>query len=443
MCRWDEWKKIGMGICVVLVSIGIITSFAYSKTTLTFWHHEGASYRMEAFQKVLDKFESDNPDVRVIQEAIPWGDTWPKTLSVIRTGTTPDFQFSLPDLTIFAYLAGGIIPVDEIVRKVDEKYDIIDAQLAMDRFEGHYWGVPIWTMPMLMMYRPSYLEEWMGTTEPPRYWDEWLTYAEKLMADKDGDGKIDVYGMGICAAKNLCTQEQAWTVMTTTGTRLFDEEGNVVFDSPEAVKAVDMYKKLFKYVPEGAENWSWGEINMNFPAGRMAMAPYFAQQRFFYEANNLDLAAVRVPIPREGGKKNTLTYLNDIHIYKQAEAKGHLPAIEKLILFMHEPDNIATLCNMEQGYFIPVTKVGLKSEAFWNDPVIRALKHISEALVDEIPSGTLYGFTTGRASNLAIGAIAGANIIAEVIQRAIILGETPEAAVKWGAEVMRKMAAKK
>ena len=98
---------------------------------------------------------------------------------------------------------------------------------------------------------------------------------------------------------------------------------------------------------------------------------------------------------------------------------------------------------MEQGYFIPVTKVGLKSEAFWNDPVIRALKHISEALVDEIPSGTLYGFTTGRASNLAIGAIAGANIIAEVIQRAIILGETPEAAVKWGAEVMRKMAAKK
>jgi len=57
----------------------------------------------------------------VIQQVVPWGDAWTKTLAAIEAGTTPDFQFSLPELTITAYEANAIIPVDDIIQELEQK----------------------------------------------------------------------------------------------------------------------------------------------------------------------------------------------------------------------------------------------------------------------------------------------------------------------------------
>ena len=45
------------------------------------------------------------------------------------------------------------------------------------------------------MYRPSLLKE-AGYDAPPQTWDELLDMAKTLNKDTDGDGTIDIYGVG-------------------------------------------------------------------------------------------------------------------------------------------------------------------------------------------------------------------------------------------------------
>ena len=446
--RKTMWKKI------ILILMGLLLFSTYlvfaggekeeEKISITFWHHEPPAHRVKAFQMVIDKFMEENPNVQVTQEAVPWDDAWPKTLASISTGTSPDFQFDLPDLNISAYEAGGIIPVDDLVKKIDEEQGYFKSVSNPYYHHGHHWGVPIWHIPFALIYRPSFFKKYMGTTEPPKDWDEFLEYAEKLTVDTDGDGTIDIYGCGIVAGMTLCTAEQIWAFLAQTGTTLFEPDGTVSFYSPEAIKAVQMYKDLFKYAPPAATGWAWGELEMNFPAGKIAMMPYFgAILKAFYEQKNYDLASAPLPYPKDG-KKGTLVYPAALMVFKTAEEKGqkHLDMVKKLIMFMMEPENNYVLTAVQEpGLYMPATRANLEYEKFWSHGPVAEYKDFVKPIAETVEYGSLFGFTYG-AVNLAIGSISGENVLAEMVQKAVIQNVSAEEAVKWAHDRMVEIASK-
>jgi multiple sugar transport system substrate-binding protein len=165
---------------------------------LTFWHHHAPPPRQAAIQKAINLFMKEYPMVKVNIVVVPWEEAWPKTLSAIAAGTTPDVEWSIPDLTIAAWEAGGIIPVDDLVKEIDERYKWFENTIRPYYWEGHYWGVPWSTMAWALMYRPSILKRYLGTPEPPRSWDELFEFAKKLTKPEDG-----VYGIGLTASKTL------------------------------------------------------------------------------------------------------------------------------------------------------------------------------------------------------------------------------------------------
>ncbi|MEM3808218.1 MAG: hypothetical protein QW413_06480, partial [Nitrososphaerota archaeon] len=67
---------------------------------LTFWHHHAPPPRQAAIQKAINLFMEEYPMVKVNIVVVPWEEAWPKTLSAIAAGTTPDVEWSIPDLTI-------------------------------------------------------------------------------------------------------------------------------------------------------------------------------------------------------------------------------------------------------------------------------------------------------------------------------------------------------
>jgi len=440
-------KKIQRGrlvvLWVLLISMGLVfigsTVFAQAKTTITFWHHEPPAHRVKAFQRVIDMFMERNPDIQVVQEVVTWEDAWPKTLAGIQTGTAPDFQFDLPDLNIFAYEAGGILPVDDLVKEIDETQGYFESVLNPYFHHGHYWGVPIWHIPFALIYRPSYFKNYLGTTEPPKNWKELLDYARKLTVDKDGDGRTDIYGIGIVAGKTLCTAEQIWAFLAQTGTTLFDPDGTVSFYSPEAVRALQMYKDLFKYAPPAATGWAWGELEMNFPAGTLATMPYFgAILKSFYEAKNHDLSSAPLPYP-EDGQQGTLVYPAALMVFKTAQERGHLDKVKSLILFMMDPENNWILTAVQEpGLYMPATRANLESKDFWGHGPVAEYKDFVKTLADAVEYGSLFGFTHG-AVNLAIGKISGANVLADMVQKAVIGGVSADKAVKWAHDKMVEM----
>jgi multiple sugar transport system substrate-binding protein len=430
-------KKKSLGLIGMMVGILVfipLLSSAQEKVELTYWHHEAPAHRVAAHQQVIDLFEKEYPDIKIRQEVVMWGDAWPKTLAAIEAGNPPDFQYSIPDLLLTVYRAKAIVPITDMVKEMDEKYHFFAGQIAPYHHQDEYWGIPIWTMVFLLTYRPSYFEEYVGTTEPPKTWEEFLDYAEKLTHGPD------LYGIGLGGAKNLMIDEQAYCIMTTVGAKFFDEKGNIKFDSPQTVKALKFYKEIFQYAPPGADAWSWGEMELNIAAGTVAMAPYFpsVQKRFHEELDTSDYAGAHMPYPPDG-KPGTITYPNEIHVYKQTVARGRLPAVEKYIKFILKPEvNCILTAVQEPGGFYPVTEAASKAPEFWKDPVISRFKKTNEVAMKALEYATLYGFEYGRWVNLGIGDITGADILADVVHRIVTGQMSVEEAVKWGAKQMEK-----
>lgn len=435
-------SKILVSLTLIITVLGLLTLGGASQedVKLTFWHHEAPSHRVKAFQEVINKFNESHPNITVQQEVVSWGDAWSKTLSAIKSGTTPDFQFDIPELNLSAYEANGIIPVDDLVNELDEKYDYYDNNLGMYQHDGHYWGVPVWTMDMVLLYRPTLLKKYVGTTKPPTTWEETLEYAKKLTVDTNDDGKIDIHGIGLTASKTLLTQEQVWSVMTTYGAHIYDEEGNVDVNTQETIEALRMYKRLWEYTPPAATGWSWGETEMNFAGGKIAMMPYFGGlQRRFYQADNLDLRAARLPTPL-GGQRSTVLYPNSIMIFKSAEERGVLEEVKEFIRFIMQPEiNSILTIGQEPGSFLPVTHATAESEHYWDSEYYYAYPSVNEVPVQEVPYGTLYGFSHGEVVNKGIGAVSGANAIAEIVQQVIIQGKSPEEAAEWAQKRIEEL----
>jgi len=428
-------RRLGLiGVVAIALVFVPLVSLAQETVELTYWHHEAPAHRVAAHQQVIELFEKEYPNIKIHQEVVMWGDAWPKTLAAIEAGNPPDFQYSIPDLLLTVYRANAIVPITDIVKEMDKKYHFFPGQIAPYHYKDEYWGVPIWTMVFLLTYRPSYFEEYVGTTEPPKTWEEFLDYAEKLTHAPD------LYGIGLGGAKNLMVDEQAYCIMTTLGAKFFDEKGNIIFDSPKTIRALKFYKELFQYTPPGADAWSWGEMELNIAAGTVAMAPYFpsVQKRFHEELDSSDYAGAHMPYPPDG-KPGTITYPNEVHVYRQTVAKGHLPAVEKYIKFVLRPEiNYILTAVQEPGGFYPTTEAASKAPEFWKDPVISRFKKTNEIAMKALEYATLYGFEYGRWVNLGIGDITGADVLADVVHRIVTGQMSVEEAVKWGAKQMEK-----
>lgn len=403
---------------------------------ITFWYHEAPAQRVAAMQQAIDLFQKEFPNIKVKQEVVMWGDAWIKTLAAIKAGDGPDFQFDIPDLLMTSYGADALLPVSDLVKELDGKYNLIKNISSTYSYKGEYWGVPMWTMIFLLTYSPSLLKKYVGTTEPPKNWVEYLDYAKKCTDPKNG-----VYGVGLGGAINLMTSEQAYAFMTNTGAKFFDEKGNVIFDSPETKKALQMYKDLFQYTVPGAEAWNWGEIELNLEAGKIAMSTYFPalQRRYALEVNTDDYAAAAQPYPADG-QPGTIQYPNGIEIYKwTAKKPGHLEAVYDFIRFLSRPEiNYLITAVAEPGGFYPVSEAAMNAPEFWNDPIIKRYEKINRAAVEQLSVGTLYGFEYGHWVNLGLGDISGANILAEVVNKIVSGGVSIDEAVAWGQAEMEK-----
>lgn len=428
-------------IVTVFLSLAVLALplFGQTKVSINFWHHESPTHRVAAFQKVIDAFMKSNPNIEVTQHVVSWDDSITKVVAGLAAGNPPDFMFSYPSHTVNLYRTGALIPVDDLVTALDKKYSFIPGQANFDKFQGHYWGVPVFTMIYALSYRPSFFQKYVGTTEPPKTWDQFLEYAKKCTRDTP-DGKI--YGIGLGAAKNGFTSQQIYTLLINTGGMVFDQNGKVVFDSPQTVKALKFYKDLMQYAPPGTTSWAWGEQEEAFASGKIAMmmSNGIPDARRFAEMGNTDIAAAPQPYPSDG-IRGAISFMNDVSVFKKAQERGNLDSVQKFVSFMLVPEQNEILCNMEPFSFLPVTKATSEYSGYWANPMIKSLEPSGKAIIGSLQYGKLWGFENGGWANLAIGAVENSGVFAEVAQKVAVGEMTPEQAAKWGQAEIEKIVA--
>lgn len=420
-------KSHVLPIFIVLVMVlglwGVVQ--AKDPVKITFWHAETQPIRVQTFQTIIDRFEAENPGIKVSQAAYPNADMFPKITAALLTDTGPDMAFSTPERAMAIRKMGFGEPVDDLVAKIDETYKYVPKPKTLYYFDGHYWAVPVWSITIMLYYRDDLLKQ-HGFDEPPRTWDELLTMARTF-------SEAGKFGIGLPASSGQnCTEQVVWSFLSTKGAQVYDEEGNIVFNNPKTVETYDYLVELAKYSPPDCTGWSWAETKLSFTSGSVPFAFLFGsilldlvQQTDFAD----EVKAVTIPIP-EDGKHGGLTHTEGVMVYTKDKAKQE--ACAKFIEFFFRPDNYGWfLANMQPGLALPITETGMASKEFWEHPILARFEDIMNAQLEQVWTGSLFGFEYEK-RNPYVGEIGVSFILAETLQRAVTKQLTVEKAVEWG-----------
>jgi multiple sugar transport system substrate-binding protein len=398
------------------------------------WHMESTPSRVAAFEKLAKEYNATSPEYPVKIQVQEWDQVYTKIASAAQAGQQPDVLFAIPDFTTYVRQLGLGKPVTDVVKEIEEGSGLIDAATAPYRDGEDYWAVPLYGMVQMLWYRADILKA--EGVKPPQTWEELLSAAKALT--KDGRS-----GIALPAGKNLATDQVIYSLMTTANkANLFTEDGKVNINTPEAVKAFELYKELLQYSPKDSGNYAWGEPQAAFNSGAAAMAIEKGQYLAPFEAEAgrpaSDLGCAPIPTP-EGGRPGSIYYSNGAMVLSEDEAKA--AGAGEFLKWLLQPEQYGNFLNAEPGLFLPVTKDGADSEQWRSNKVISTYKNCVDAMLKQSESGELFGFADGQYID-KIGEISGQNFLAQGVQEMYVNKKEPADVVASLQEKMQGAIAK-
>jgi multiple sugar transport system substrate-binding protein len=403
------------------------------KIQLVMWHQQNQVDAREAFQGLLDDFMAANPDVQITQQIFNWVDVKPKVLAAIAAGTTPDTLQVLPDMLVPILETGAVQPVDDLIKDIDADVNLFENAKAQYYSNGHYYAVPAFGIAQMLYYRDSYFKE-AGIEKGPDTWDDLLADAEKCNNSEKGR-----YGIGIPLAQSMYTDQVLWDFITTAGGDIYDEEGNITFNTPEVIEALDMMKKLSKFSPPDSTNWVWEDANNALYQGNICMIFQFGHMSNEFALQNPDKAKdlLAVPVPNKRAEGN-IGMANGFAIFTKDPVKRE--AINRFWKFaMSAKENAKWLGSMSPGTVFPMSEAA--SPLYLEQPGVKKFAYNIEPLLNvAAPTSKQYGFTHEKVP-ASIGPIAAQNLMGAAVQKMILEDLTPEEAAKWGQAQLEAAAA--
>lgn len=168
--------------------------------------------------------------------------------------------------------AGALAPWDDYI-SADPAYkldDMLQGAKDASKYDGKMYMLPTDFSTELLFYRTDLIPT------PPKTWDEYLQVAQKFTKSITPASPTK-YGT-VYSGKGYIS-EASWLIpLWDWGGNLFDDNGKVTIDSPEAVQSLVYHLSLltkYKVVPPETSNWEYPEIQTALKQGLVAMASQF------------------------------------------------------------------------------------------------------------------------------------------------------------------------
>lgn len=406
------------------------------KVELKLWHMEETDTRVQAFQKVIDKFNESQSEVEVSVAVQSWDDAYTKVPSAIQAGNGPDILQSIPDFCSVIYDMGVVQDISEIKEKLDEKYTFYESSLTPYVYEDGVYAIPVFGMAQVLWYRQDIFDE-AGLT-PPKTFEELVKCAEAL-TDKE-NGK---YGIALPASLSMATDQVLYSLIASAGGKdVVNSENEVTFENEGTIAALELYKELLKYAPTDCDTYAWGEPQALLNQGKVAMAIEKGQYLSTFESESgtsaENLQCVPIPVLNDTCVSTSIYYSNGFMLLSEDEAKKE--AAEKFFDFMLSEAAYGDFLNAEPGLFLPVTEAGGSYDSWLDNEILKKYPDQVNVLLESASTGELFGFTDGICGK--IGSITGPNLIAQTLQQITVNGKSAEEAAAWGQGAMEEAVAK-
>lgn len=163
------------------------------KTVVTFWQQKFEDYQQAWFKKYVDKYNASQDKVKIDYQVVP-ADTWAQKLKAAQAaGKSPDVATTNYGNVAPGVAQGQFADLDGLI-PAKAFSDIKDNVRSFVTVGGKHYAYPMLVEPSTVLYYRTDLvkEAGLDPANPPKTWDELLTWAKALT-------KGDVKGMTIAS----------------------------------------------------------------------------------------------------------------------------------------------------------------------------------------------------------------------------------------------------
>ena len=303
----------------------------------------------------VDKFEAENPGIKLNLEVVSWNDLYTVVDTRITNNNAPDIL----NIDVFANYAndGLLMPVSDYCP--EELYaDFFPAFIEQSIIDDTVWAVPDLASARAMFYNVDILEE-VGV-EVPITWAELEDVSQAIIDFYDGE----IYPWGI----DMTTDEgQAAFAYYTWGNGggFVDADGNWAVNSPENVEGINFALSLIAngYTNPNPATETRYDLQDMFAAGKMAMliAPNQLPTYVADKGGEINMATAGIPA-NEGKTGSSVGVMDRIMAFKDDAAPDQAArneAIGKFLTFFYAPENYVGWVSMEG--FLPAVNSAVEA----------------------------------------------------------------------------------
>ena len=218
-------------------------------------------------EEIVSRFRAENPDIEVETQTAPYAAFYEKLRIQLPAGDAPDLWISDGAL-VFEFAAHGAIrDVTDWARR-DLNFDDYYCMDAVTDHTGKVWAIPQSFQSFALMYNKGLFDE----ANVPYPMDDWtwqdaLEAAKALTKDRNGDGRIDQFGIDGHGFPQI--------LVRASGGRVIDPATRKsLVASPETIRGyqffVDMYRK-YRVTPTPEASTTYGGPLELFARGDLAM----------------------------------------------------------------------------------------------------------------------------------------------------------------------------
>ncbi len=302
---------------ILIFSFCLVPIYAFSITELKFWQFWSEDW----IKPVIEKFEAENPDIRVVLERLTWADGFNKIVTAFAANQAPDV-IEVGSTWIAGFSQDGGL-------KAIEPKDLLRSLSNWEPtyYQGKYYGVP-WTLSTGALFYNKDLLAKAGFSAPPKNWDELLKQSKAIQ-----NLSKDIYGYGLKTGAYTTWQKFlpfAWS----NGAKLIHSDWKTTgVNSKPFFEAVQFYNLLKQYSLFD-ENIV---VRKQFQSGKLGFMLEEPGQivRFHKESPSLNFAVTPLPVAPTGKSVN----FAGAQVLAITKNTKNQELAEKLIRFLVRPEN--------------------------------------------------------------------------------------------------------
>lgn len=421
----------GAGATAAAVTLGAPIVRAQGKKTLRFLNTETSIDSIRALRVACAEYERQF-GTRIVADSVPLDDAFTKVTTSLRGGQPYDIAtFAFVGHVLILASEGQLMPLTELTSKRQW-----GPKILFPIKNEVYWYPYDYNLAWIYYRKDLYEAKGLSV---PKTWADMLKNSQALTADGRSGS---LFPIGSNGATNWLSPGFMWA----EGVKLFDDKWNVIIDNaemaPKVTRYLDFFAELYKTMPTGTSQASFGEVLSNFSSDKLGHTAYAGRIIEALERNSPALASKYgiMPYMDSKGAAKAVNHGYDGWVVLKT---GNSDESMKFMSWFTENHYINFL-HTAPLHFQPPRLDVYEDERWRAHPLIEKHKDAVETMRGFITDKSMILTsidTEGPEPDLRPGKVFEAFVVPEMLQNRVLKNMSSADALKAAAEKMRKVVA--